>query len=98
MDFGRRGRQFRGITRMLGGYAGRKLEGSQPSWSHNLVTAVKDKNCLYKYICNKRRAKEDLLPFLDVKRSTVTENEGKTAVLNASFASVFNSNASSLGT
>lgn len=64
----------------------------------NLVAAVKDKNCLSKYICNKRRAKEDLHPLLDVEGSSVTKNEGKTAALNASFASVFNSDVSSLGT
>lgn len=53
----------------------------------NLVAAVKDKNCFYKYICNKRRAKEDLYPLLDAEGSTMTKDEGKTAALNASFAS-----------
>lgn len=40
-----------------------------------LIAAVEDKNCLYKYICNKRRAKEDLHPLLDVEGSTVARNE-----------------------
>lgn len=39
-----------------------------------LIAAGEDKNCLYKYICNKRRAKEDLHPLLDVEGSTVARN------------------------
>lgn len=99
MTFGRTGRQFRETTRVLGGSLCReKIRRVTAKLELNLVTAMKDKNCLYKYICNKRRAKEDLHPLLDVEGSTVTKNEGKTAVLNASFASVFNSDVSSLGT
>lgn len=99
MNFGRRGRQFRGTTWVLGGRICReKIRRVTAKPELNLVAAVKDKNCLSKYICNKRRAKEDLHPLLDVEGSSVTKNEGKTAALNASFASVFNSDVSSLGT
>jgi len=38
-----------------------------------MATAVKgNKKCFYKYICNKRRAKDNLYPSLDVR-----ENSGK---------------------
>ena len=61
----------------------------------HLATAVKDnKKCFYKYIINKRRAKENLSPLLDVGRNIVTNNEEKAEVLNATFASVFNSRTS----
>ena len=57
----------------------------------NLPTAVKDnKKNFYKYISNKRRAKETLHPLLRARGNIVTEDEGKAEVLNACLASVFN--------
>ncbi|KAK4807414.1 hypothetical protein QYF61_001177 [Mycteria americana] len=66
----------------------------------NLAAAVKDnKNHFFKYISGKRRAQENLQPLEDRGRNTVTTDEEKAEVLNAFFASVFNSRANcSLGT
>ncbi|KAK4824336.1 hypothetical protein QYF61_013671 [Mycteria americana] len=51
------------------------------------------------YISSKRRAKENLQPLVDRGGNTVTKDEEKSEVLNAFFASVFNSRANcSLGT
>jgi len=66
----------------------------------NLATSIKDnKKCFYKYTGNKRRTKKNLHPLLDEKGNIVTKDEEKSEVVNAFFASVFNSKTScSLGT
>ncbi|RMC20396.1 hypothetical protein DUI87_01245 [Hirundo rustica rustica] len=45
----------------------------------------------YKYINNKRRAKENLHSLLDTGRNIVTKDEEKAEVINTFFVSVFNS-------
>jgi len=55
-----------------------------------LATIVRDnKKWFYKYINNKKQAKESLHPLLDVRGNIVNKDEEKVEVLNACFASVF---------
>jgi len=49
------------------------------------------KKCFYKYINNKKRAKESLHLLLDASGNIATKDEEKAEVLNDFFASVFNS-------
>lgn len=61
----------------------------------NLAIAVEGAtNCFYKYISNKRRAKESVHPLLDVRRNLVTEHEEKAEVLHSFFASASDSESS----
>jgi len=50
----------------------------------------------YEYISNKRRAKENLQPLLDVGGNIVTKDEKKAEVFNATFTSIFKSKTSCL--
>jgi len=57
-----------------------------------LATVVRDnKKSFYKYINNKKRAKESLHPLLDARGNIATKDEKKAEILNAFFTSVFNS-------
>ncbi|KAK4828165.1 LOW QUALITY PROTEIN: hypothetical protein QYF61_024414 [Mycteria americana] len=77
-----------------------KIRRTKAQLELNLATAIKDnKNCFYKYISNKRMAKENLHPLWDAGGNIVTKEEEKDQVLNAFFALVSNSKTScSLGT
>lgn len=55
----------------------------------NLATVVKDhKNKSYKYINNKKKAKENLQLLTDAVGNITTKDEEKTEIFNAFFASV----------
>ncbi|KAK4810498.1 LOW QUALITY PROTEIN: hypothetical protein QYF61_004278 [Mycteria americana] len=69
-----------------------KIRKAKAQLELNLATVVRDnKKCFYKYINNKKRAKENLPPLLDAGGNIATKDEEKAEVLNAIFASVFNS-------
>ncbi|KAK4820464.1 hypothetical protein QYF61_027746, partial [Mycteria americana] len=72
-----------------------KIRRAKAQLELNLATALKDnKKCFYKYISNKRRAKENLHPLLDVEGNIMTKDEEKAEVLKAFFVSAFNSKTS----
>ncbi|KAK4827789.1 hypothetical protein QYF61_021742 [Mycteria americana] len=72
-----------------------KIRRAKAQLELNVPTAVKgNKKCFYKYISNKRRARENLHPLLDAGGNIVTKDEEKAEVPNAFFASVFTSKTS----
>ncbi|KAK4810636.1 LOW QUALITY PROTEIN: hypothetical protein QYF61_007373 [Mycteria americana] len=88
---------YKGVARLCR----EKIRRAKTELELNLAAAVKDnKKYFFKYISSKRRATENLQPLVDRGGSIiVTEDEEKSEVLNAFFASVFNSRANcSLGT
>ncbi|KAK4816543.1 hypothetical protein QYF61_017744 [Mycteria americana] len=87
---------YKGVVRLCR----EKIRRAKAELELNLATAVKDnKKYFFKYISSKRRAEENLQPLVDGGGNTVTKGEEKAEVLNAFFASVFNSRANcSLGT
>ena len=69
-----------------------KIRRARTQLELNLATKVKDNNkYFYKYINSKRRARENLHPLLNTQGNLVTKDQDKAEVLNAFFASVFNS-------
>ncbi|KAK4823940.1 hypothetical protein QYF61_008326 [Mycteria americana] len=87
---------YKGVARLCR----EKIRRAKAELELNLAVAVKDnKKHFFKYISSKRRAKENLQPLVDRGGNRVTKDEEKAEVLNAFFASVFNSRANcSLGT
>ncbi|KAK4832285.1 LOW QUALITY PROTEIN: hypothetical protein QYF61_021684 [Mycteria americana] len=71
-----------------------KIRRAKAQLDLNLATAIKDnKKCSYKYTRNKRRS-ENVHPLLHAGGNIVTKDEEKAEVLNAFFASGFNSKTS----
>ncbi|KAK4823601.1 hypothetical protein QYF61_003801 [Mycteria americana] len=99
-DLWKKGREtqedYKGVARLCR----EKIRRAKAELELNLAAAVKDnKKHFFKYISSKRRAKENLQPLVDGGGNTMIKDEEKAEVLNAFFASVFNSRAScSLGT
>ncbi|KAK4830597.1 hypothetical protein QYF61_012023 [Mycteria americana] len=87
---------YKGVARLRR----EKIRRGKAQLELSLAAAVKDnKKHFFKYISSKRRAKENLQSLVDGGGNTVTKDEEKAEVLNAFFASVFNSRANcSLGT
>lgn len=65
--------------------AGRKSEWQKTQLELSLAVGVKEnKNLFYKYINNKRMAKENFHPFLDVAGNMSTEDKEKAEVFTVS--------------
>jgi len=80
--------EYRGLVRSFREEIGK----AKAQLELRLATVARDnKKCFYKYVNNKKRAKENLHPLLDARGNIVNKDEEKAEVLNAFFASVFNS-------
>lgn len=65
-----------------------KITRAKPQLELYLATAIKvNKKCFYRYISNKRKAKENLRALLFAEVNIVTDDKGKAKVLTAPFAS-----------
>ena len=80
--------EYRGLVRSCR----EEIRKAKAQLELRLDTVVRDnKECFYKYINNKKRAKESVHPLLDARGNIANKDKEKAEVLNAAFASVFNS-------
>jgi len=83
--------EYRGLTRSCT----EQIRKAKAQLELRLTTVVRDnKKCFYKYIINKNEGKENLHPLLEAGGNIAHKDEEKAEVLNAFFASVFNSQTS----
>jgi len=76
----------------LSGLCREEIRKARAKFEPRLATVVRDnKKCLHKCIINKKWAKESLHHLLDASVNIANKDEEKAEVLNALFASVFNS-------
>ena len=68
-----------------------KIREAKAKLELNLTTGKENKKFFYKFIDNKRRAKENLQSLLGAARNMTTEDKETAEVLNAFFTSVFKS-------
>ena len=69
-----------------------KIRKAKAELELSLATKAKENSkCFYKHINSKRKARENLHPLLDAEGNLVTKDQDKAEVLNAFFASNFNS-------
>jgi len=80
--------EYKAVVRMCR----EKIRMAKTQLELNLAVGVKEnKNLFYKYINNKRMAKENFHPFLDVAGNMSTEDKEKAEVFSAFFMSVVKS-------
>jgi len=80
--------EYRSLVKLCRG----EIRKAKAQLELRLATVVRDNEmCFCKYINNKMRAKERLHPLLDVRGNIANKDVEKAEVLNAFFASVFNS-------
>ncbi|NWI48515.1 RTXE polymerase, partial [Picathartes gymnocephalus] len=79
---------FRDVARLCR----RRIREAKAQLELKLATSVKDnKKHFYKFINAKKKGKKSLHSLLDLEGNIITEDEEKAEVLNAFFASIFNS-------
>jgi len=70
--------EYRGLVRLYR----EEIRKAEAHLELRLATVVRDnKKCFYKYIKNKKRAKESLHPLLDVRGNIANKDKEKTEVL-----------------
>jgi len=80
--------EYRGLVRLCR----EEIRQAKVQLELSLATVVRDnKKCFYKYINKRKRAKESLHPLLVARGNIANNDEENAEVLNAFFASVFNS-------
>jgi len=74
--------EYRGLVRSCR----EEIRKAKTQTELSMTTVVRDnKKCFYKYINNKKRAKQSLYPLLDARGNIANKDEEKAEVLNVIF-------------